>query len=770
MIQLTDKEEEFANAFYSDYIKYDGNIPNTRWNALGRLRESLGITIGRGTRITNYIEQNPHDFVPQKSEKEEDWDLIREYLNSKNYDNDVYQKQIDTWLETYDITEEEQMLCYYYKAIGWQQEYYLLSEKEVPAEECEDHDYKLKESNIQTIKNIDKAIAWLDESNHDYWICTLLTIKSKMLHEKGEHVEAVRLAISALPYACDDTEKENAKWQITGKHWKDSNDLASTAGYGLVGWNVEERIKRCIEFNRYEYEKDCSLAENYELLSWNGELFIQGIQDIKNGEYTLSSRPYHERQFIFTVRDLEHIGGCYDETDTIQYVFAIDELPKNISFPIGHPQPNTLYYAHPLRPAYLPFENAQTLLFHERIQELCRLFQCLGATKITARCLKGEKISQSAITSNDINLEGSYKIASGSASYSRRNDSTSHRGEKSEMFLEQSFSPKRYPYCPKDLVWAVNDPEVQTFIHQRLEGSLLSLSKRVSAFETSSLTQNQADNAKVAFQSLMANVSANYSTFTDSTFKSVYETEWELNVQFKPLEEFDASTLNLDELTLPDDAHILMPIEKFCPIGDIGIGIIGTLMKDIKKGDKVIIGDKTSIFKSEVKEVIVYFKLLGEGEAGDENVILFLDGVTPTNIWPGMNIYLDNTTTETTKKGNSTTILTTEISNKLSENEGKYKEEILFCLEDNDAITEEDRRYLERKRKKLGITEERAKAIEQSITPSLNDNEKEYLETFKEMRTGSTLTDRARRLLDREREALGISKARSKEIEALIKE
>lgn len=118
MIQLTDKEEEFANAFYSDYIKYDGNIPNTRWNALGRLRESLGITIGRGTRITNYIEQNPHDFVPQKSEKEEDWDLIREYLNSKNYDNDVYQKQIDTWLETYDITEEEQMLCYYYKAIG----------------------------------------------------------------------------------------------------------------------------------------------------------------------------------------------------------------------------------------------------------------------------------------------------------------------------------------------------------------------------------------------------------------------------------------------------------------------------------------------------------------------------------------------------------------------------------------------------------------------------------------------------------------------------
>lgn len=73
----------------------------------------------------------------------------------------------------------------------------------------------------------------------------------------------------------------------------------------------------------------------------------------------------------------------------------MDELPGEITFPVGHPQANTLYYAHPLRPMYLPFENAQLLLFYEKVHEICRLFQCLGATHITARCIKGNKISQS---------------------------------------------------------------------------------------------------------------------------------------------------------------------------------------------------------------------------------------------------------------------------------------------------------------------------------------------------------------------------------------
>ena len=335
------------------------------------------------------------------------------------------------------------------------------------------------------------------------------------------------------------------------------------------------------------------------------------------------------------------------------------------------------------------------------------------------------------------------------------------------MFLEQNFTPKKYPYCPEDLLWTLNDPEVQTFIHQRLEGSLLSFTKRVSSFETSSLTQNQINNVKLAFQSLIANLSINHTTSEDISFNSINETEWELNVEFKPMDEFDISTIENDKIKLPDNTYLLMPIDRFCPIYSMGIGITGTLLKDISKGNKVIIGDNTSIFKSEIKDIMLDFKSVEKAKSGDKNVTLFLSGVTSTNIWPGMNIYLENITINEFKNKTNISLSDRNYRN-LTENEEKYKEEILFCLEENNSISEEDRRYLERKRKKFNISEERAKEIEQNILPSLNDNEKEYLETFKEMSNDGIITERCRRLLEREREILGISRTRANEIEKLI--
>lgn len=88
-------------------------------------------------------------------------------------------------------------------------------------------------------------------------------------------------------------------------------------------------------------------------------------------------------------------------------------------------------------------------------------------------------------------------------------------------------------------------------------------------------------------------------------------------------------------------------------------------------------------------------------------------------------------------------------------------------MEESDTITDDDRKYLERKRKRFGISEEKAKEIEQQIAPSLKENEKEYLETYKELASSGTLTDRSRRLLERERESLNLSKERAAEIEKM---
>lgn len=726
-------------------------------------------------QLGDYISSKVVDVVNKLDGTEEDqwqkeheaqWEAIQESYASDDVDNDTFQSMADNWIENEPLLACEKMVTYYYKACRWKIEVNELHEyrKEnyisLSDEKNNELDQMIEIAKEEALKNVNAAINLLDDDTED-WICTLLNLKSRCLHNKGEYVEAVRTAILGLPYAQNDDEKQEAKWLISGKQGEDF--LIRYLGYGIEGRTKEELLASCMSIDSFIPNQNSSIEENIDILELNGELVPLDVKDIINGEGTFFNRSYHDRQFIFTVQDLDHIGGCYDETDTIKYVFAINELPKNMSFPVGHPQPNTLYYAHPLRPVYLPFENAQIQLFHERIQEMCRLFQCLGATQITARCLKGEKISQSVISSYDVHAEGGYKLVNGSFTSSGKASHISDNNSRSEMFLEQTFSPKRYPYCPDDLIWVLNDPEIQTFIHQRLEGSLLSFCKRVSSFETSNLSQNRINDVQGAFQSLMANVSANYSTSTDSTFSSINETEWELNVQFKPLDEFDSSTLPQDTIKLPEKERLLMPVEKFCPIGEggaLGVGIIGTLMKDVKKGDKVIVGDEQSVLKSEVKEVNVSLKMTGEGKVGDEHVILFLDGVTLTNIRQGMNVYLDNNT--------ETLSLEQVLSDVLTSQEEKYKEEVLFCMEDGGDITQEDRKYLERKRIKWGISEERAKEIENQIVPSLTDNEKEYIETYKEMCENGNISERVRRLLDRERESLGISKERVNELEKMV--
>ena len=115
--------------------------------------------------------------------------------------------------------------------------------------------------------------------------------------------------------------------------------------------------------------------------------------------------------------------------------------------------------------------------------------------------------------------------------------------------------------------------------------------------------------------------------------------------------------------------------------------------------------------------------------------------------------------TEQSEKRNSNQI-------KLSDSEERYKEEVMFLLEDG-VIGDSERRLLERKRQKLGVSEERAKMIEESCAPSLTEEEKEYLEIFKDIVSEGEISERRRKILNREAESLGISLSRVFEIEKL---
>ena len=103
-----------------------------------------------------------------------------------------------------------------------------------------------------------------------------------------------------------------------------------------------------------------------------------------------------------------------------------------------------------------------------------------------------------------------------------------------------------------------------------------------------------------------------------------------------------------------------------------------------------------------------------------------------------------------------------------TEDEKEYLEELKTCMEESGDISASERRLLERLRKHLGISEERASELEESLKPSLTDDEKEYLKEYKLcLEDGGEISASERRLLDKLRNRLGISEERAKEIEKM---
>lgn len=98
-------------------------------------------------------------------------------------------------------------------------------------------------------------------------------------------------------------------------------------------------------------------------------------------------------------------------------------------------------------------------------------------------------------------------------------------------------------------------------------------------------------------------------------------------------------------------------------------------------------------------------------------------------------------------------------------NEQKYIGEVKECLAGGE-ITRTGRRLLKMHRERLGISETRAAELEASVaTPQLTDEEKEYLEAYREACEDGQLSDKERRILNRLRDMLGITEEQAREIE-----
>lgn len=123
---------------------------------------------------------------------------------------------------------------------------------------------------------------------------------------------------------------------------------------------------------------------------------------------------------------------------------------------------------------------------------------------------------------------------------------------------------------------------------------------------------------------------------------------------------------------------------------------------------------------------------------------------------------------------NETHILidSTDMINELASNvEKEYIDEVKYILEDDGIIDNKQRLFLERFREKKGISKDRANKLENELNyvESLNDNEKEYLEEFKEFLNDGEITEKERRILNRFANRLEITNERVFEIENIAK-
>lgn len=117
------------------------------------------------------------------------------------------------------------------------------------------------------------------------------------------------------------------------------------------------------------------------------------------------------------------------------------------------------------------------------------------------------------------------------------------------------------------------------------------------------------------------------------------------------------------------------------------------------------------------------------------------------------------------ENSNSQTKIGSGTSIDLSANESEYVEEYKEC-QSNGEISTGERRLLDKLRDKLGITPSRAKELEELLaTPKLTDDEKEYLEAFKDACEDGKVSDKQRRLLEKLRVMYGISEERARELE-----
>ena len=246
--------------------------------------------------------------------------------------------------------------------------------------------------------------------------------------------------------------------------------------------------------------------------------------------------PYQKRKVI-TITNTDHLF----KSDNLTLLW-MNNLPAEIKFPITHPKKDHTYICHPYDDRlYLPIEDYEEVLLNDRINEYCYLMQCLGATTIRIQNKKEESLNEHRESARNIHGGGSYKILEASGNYETNSKKGEGRNSKYTFAREQHFNPSKKPYIPDGLIWFPHEVSWQRLATQRMSGGILKYSESVSSSENRVVTSNELQDINAEVKALFAKMKGGIKRESNYEISMNEDQEWEIFVEFKPIEEFDSS-------------------------------------------------------------------------------------------------------------------------------------------------------------------------------------------------------------------------------------
>lgn len=364
--------------------------------------------------------------------------------------------------------------------------------------------------------------------------------------------------------------------------------------------------------------------------------------------------PYKERKYIMLVEDSK-IKNCAVSGITI---FNSSNVPNCINFYDNMPLSNELYVGHPYNPSvYIPYNQAEDILFQDKIQEFCYILQQLGAEEITITSLKGQKINETNNKKEELEVAanaGRFGNASLNIDSSTSNlmDRTSHE----QYDIKYVYDPIDMPEMPSETIWYQNQPKWQRLAQSRIDGNTLEYTECISSKLTFFTSSSEKEDIKAKLKVLMANIEGKSYEEEEKQLKEETETIWRVSVKFR---------------------------------------------------SKKLLQEKS----------------------------------------------LSRNT----------------ISSTLTEKEKEFLNEVRFCIEDDGIIDNSEQIFLNKTREKFGLTEERAKELQESLLkPQFTENEKEYINALSELMIDGQIPESAQRIIERYRKLYEVSSQRAEELELYI--